>query len=195
MENAFRAGLGQVVLVEWPDADLAAVTGLVLTVGHGALHVDLTSDIRPDLDGTEVVLSVFASEAMYRAHATLWLKEDRVAELRNLVADEPIQRRRWPRCRVSLAVSMVPVDGATCVCGETVDLSMGGTRVVTHEPLPLGQDPLLAITMPEGDIVLIPSRVIRAEHESDGFSYGLVFPEVDGDEAARIAGLVAKTCA
>ena len=195
MEHPFRAGLGQVVLVEWRDAEMPAVTGLVLTAGQGALQIDLTAVVPPALDGSEVAVSVFASDAMYRADATLWLREDGVAELRNVVADEPVQRRRWPRCQVTLPMSLVPVDGAMTVCGETVDISMGGSRVVTHEPLSSAHDPLLAITMPEGDVVLIPSRVIRSEHESDLFSYGLVFPEVDGDEAARIAGFVARACA
>jgi hypothetical protein len=192
----FRAGLGQVVLLEWPErADAKPVTGVVQAGGMGVVTVDLTSDPGDEFDGSRALVSVFAPEAMYRARATLRFIGGRLARLSDLEADEPIQRRRWPRRRVALAVSLVPIDDAVPVGvrGETVDVSVGGARVVTHDPLPAGQDPLVAITMPEGDVLLVPGLVIHAEHDRDHFAYGVVFPEIGGDEAARLAALVSNS--
>jgi hypothetical protein len=120
-----------------------------------------------------------------------------MAELRNIVADEPVQRRSWPRRHVSLPVSLMSVDSPVPVSvqGKTTDIGVGGTRVVTRTAMEAGQDPLVAITMPEGDVLIMPSRVVRAETDPEGYCYGLVFPSIDSDEAARLARLVAVECA
>jgi hypothetical protein len=198
MSLAFHAGLGQVVLIEWlDDPDVTPVTGLVVGADAGTICIDLIGDVAPEWSGAQVVLSVFAAEAMYRAHGTMWLSEDRLAELRDIVADEPVQRRSWPRRRLSLPVSLVSVDATVpvSVLGKTTDIGVGGTRVVTGTAIEAGQDPLVAITMPEGDVLLMPSRVVRAETDPEGYCYGLVFPSIDGDEAARLARLVGVECA
>jgi hypothetical protein len=193
MQNSFRVGVGQVVLLEWPDQrDVRAATGLVVSVDAFCVVADLTCEPPAALDGTRPHISVFAPDAMYRARASLHLHEGRVAELDDLDVGVPVQRRRWPRRRMSLPVSLVAVEDTepAAVCGETVDICVGGARVITREQLHPGNDPLVAITMPDGDVMLRSAVVIRMSKEVDRFSYGVVFPEVEGDDSARWAELV-----
>jgi PilZ domain-containing protein len=192
----FRTRLGQVVLLERVgDGETTPLTGVVLESATAEIvTIDLMAPPAPDLDGVEVTVSVFAPEAMYRARATLRLRGDgHRAELGDLDPEDPVQRRRWPRRTMSLPVSVVTVDEETPagVVGETIDLSLGGARIVTHEPLPATGDPLVALTLPDGGVLLMQGRVVHSAKTSDAFTYGLVFPDIEGDDAARLSEVLA----
>jgi len=193
----FRTRLGQVVLIERLDvADVEPMTGVVLeSRTTGIVALDLMAEPTETLDGASVLVSVFAPEAMYRARATLRVGEGHRAELDAVEPEEAVQRRRWPRRQVTLPVSVIAVDDAAPagVTGETLDISVGGVRILTHAPLPAGSDPLVAITLPAGDVLMMLGRVVHSSQSQDTFTYGVVFPDIEGDDAARLSELVAMT--
>ncbi len=110
---------------------------------------------------------------------------------------EKVQRRSWPRRLMNLAVSLVPLDEADVigVAGHTLDLGVGGARVRTVRPLPSGCDPSLAITLPDGTLLLVPTRVVYADVGEGGCDYRLAFCDLDETDAARLAELVGVTAA
>lgn len=191
----FRTRLGQIVLIErLGDAESEPFTGVVLeSSATEVIALDLMAAPPADLHGASVQVSVFAPEAMYRARAVIRVRAGHRAELEDLEPEEPVQRRRWPRQAIALPVSLVPVDEITPtgIMGETIDISVGGVRIVTHEPLPGGTDPLVAITLPDGDVLLMLGRVVHSSHTRDAFTYGVVFPDIEGDDAARLNEIVA----
>jgi hypothetical protein len=191
----FRARLGQIVLVERVGAAAAEpFTGVVLeSPATSVIALDLMTPPTADLHDVRVQVSVFAPEAMYRAVATLRLTSGHRAHLEDVEAEEPVQRRRWPRQPIALPVSLVPVDDVAPagIMGETIDISVGGVKIVTQQPLPPGSDPLVAITLPDGDVLLMLGRVVHTSRTPDAFTYGVVFPDIDGDDAARLSEVVA----
>jgi hypothetical protein len=194
MEVEFRAQLGHVVLIEEDRDESAPLTGLVVAVGDHALTVDLTSPTPPDLAGCSVYASVFAPEALYRARADVLLDADGFVTLADIRDVEIVQRRRWPRRAIHLPVSLVPVDDGAepGVTGETLDIGVGGAQVRTGAALPPGLDPMVVITMPDGEVLLVPSHIVFATKGDEGFTYRVAFQDVDDAIAGRLSQLVSR---
>jgi hypothetical protein len=138
------------------------------------------------------VASVFAPEALYRAHATAHLNDPGRISLQALRDVERVQRRSWPRRSLTLDVSLVPLDEAEFIAvpGQTVDLGIGGARVRTARPLPAGIDPSLAINLPDGTAMLVAARVVYADIGQGHCDYRIAFCDLEEGDAARLAGLV-----
>ena len=62
-------------------------------------------------------------------------------------------------------------------------------------PLPSGCDPSLAVTLPDGTAMLVPTRVVYADVGEGGCDYRLAFCDLDETDAARLAELVGVTAA
>jgi hypothetical protein len=184
----FGARVGQVVLVELGDE---ALTGVVTDVASDVVVLDLTTAALPP-DDTDVLASVFAPEALYRARATAHLVDGSSIRLDRIHDVETVQRRRWPRRPLSVPISLLAVDGPSpaAAVGETIDLGVGGTHVRTSSALPAGVDPLATLTLPDGDVIILPTRVVFAHAEADGFEYRLAFQDIDPDDAARLSKLL-----
>jgi hypothetical protein len=167
------------------------MTAVVVEVGDGGVLVDPTCSAPAPAAGP-LLVSVFAPEALYRITATATVEDQRV-RLTGFRGVEIIQRRRWPRREMTMPVSLIPADDAAPVgvLGETVDIGVGGTRVRTGAPLPGGGDPLVALTLPDGDVLVLAARVVHAETGPDHCDYRLAFRDLDGGEAAQLAELVA----
>lgn len=187
MNDVFPARLGQVVLVE-DGAD--AVTGVVIGIGDGEVVLDLTSSA-DDLLG-DVHASIFAPEALYRVQASAIRDDSGRLVLGKLRDVEMIQRRRWPRREMTMPVSLVALDepAPVGVQGETVDVGIGGTCVHTRDPLPAGADPMVTLTLPGGEPLMLPARVVFSRHAEDGWDYRLAFCDLDDADAAQLAELV-----
>jgi PilZ domain-containing protein len=187
MNDAFPARLGQVVLVE-DGAD--AVTGLVVGTDDGEVVLDLTSSA-DNLLG-DVHVSIFAPEALYRAQAAATRDGSGRLVLAKVRDVEMIQRRRWPRREMAIPVSLMALDdpAPAGVQGETVDVGIGGTCVHTRDPLPAGADPMVTLTLPDGEPLMLPARVVFCRHVVDGWDYRLAFCDLDDADAAQLAELV-----
>ena len=189
MPDSFPTRLGQVVLIE--ETGEEPLTGVVFHSSDHAVVLDLTSPPRT-IDHADVSASVFAPEALYRAWATANTTTGRRLVLSDVRDVEVIQRRRWPRRSLTMPISLVAVDAAVPagVVGETVDIGIGGARVHTVEPVPAGADPLVTLTLPDGEPLLLAARVVWADAAEDGWHYRLAFCDLEDDDAARLAELV-----
>jgi len=191
VHSGFNPRVGEVLLLERDDADAEPLTALVADVVGDEILAELTGPDRVVDPGTMLV-SVFAPEALYRVTVTAGYDDDgrlRLAGLRHL---ETIQRRRWPRREMVMPVSLIPADDAAPigVLGETVDIGVGGTHVTTERPLPGGTDPLVALTLPDGEVLVLAARVVHATTEPGHCDYRLAFQDLDDRDTAHLAELV-----
>ena len=192
MECTYRPRLGQVVLIESDitDPEQQPVSAVVAGVSNGRAVLEITCSSSAPADGARVVTSHFAPEALYRMTATVRSYEPGFVVLDDCDHLETIQRRRWPRRAAALPVTLVCPDAATALQAETIDIGIGGTQVRTHGRLPGGADPLLALTLPAGERLLISARVVATEEGGDWVGYRLAFPELDDVETAQLADLI-----
>lgn len=187
----WRPAPGQIALIEPVGAtfDRDCLTGVV--VPGERLAVDLGASPRPAHEVSEVVASFFAPEALYRLMAKGTLEEEGLLVL-EVSAVERVQRRASPRVAVALSVRLRPSGRApVLVRGNTVDLSSGGCRLATDRPWPEDSNPVAAIELPDGELVVTPARVVTVDPTGDGWEYRLAFPDIDPDARDRLARLVA----
>ncbi len=105
------------------------------------------------------------------------------------------ERRAQPRRAIKLLSSMTAFDGPGAVVttlGHTVDLSLGGCRVETEEPFPLGSQPTVSLRLDDGTTVLARAAILERRREGFGFHYRLMFTDLDADDRDRVADLVAS---
>jgi hypothetical protein len=187
-----------VVLLEYggEGAEGTVLTGLVVKDEGGEVTIDLGSSGPPPADGSEVVASVFAPEALYRLYATAHAGRGGLVALDPVHQVERVQRRSWPRRALHLAVTLVPLQGTgtdadfTGISGRTVDVGVGGMRVETIRPLPGGVDPSVMMTLSDGTSMFLPTRIVHADIGRDSCEYRLAFHELQEEDAARLAALV-----
>ena len=194
MECTYRPKLGQIVLIEGAvtDPDKAPVSAVVAGVSGPELILELTCSSPAPPDGTRIVSSHFAPEALYRMTATVRAFEPGFVRLEDCDLLETVQRRRWPRRAVAIPVTLVVPDAASPagVRGETVDIGIGGALVRTSSRLPPGTDPLVAVALPGFETMLIAARTIAAETCGDHTDYRLAFIELNDVETGRLADLM-----
>jgi hypothetical protein len=145
-------------------------------------------------DGTEVVVSIFAPDALYRIRAAAhWCPLGRLAI--DPVHDvERIERRSWPRHALNFNVTLAALDGpgddVTGVAGRTLDLGVAGLRVETSRRLPPGADLTVMLTLPDGDRLVARTTVVSAHVGDDGCEYRLAFDALEDIDIARLMALV-----
>ena len=196
--TGFRPRAGQVVLLEYQgeDAQGTVLTGLVVKDDGGEVTIDLGASGPPPADGSEVVASVFAPEALYRLHATAHAGRAGLVALDPVHQVERVQRRSWPRRALHLAVTLVPLDGTgteadfTAIAGRTVDVGVGGMRVETIRPLPGSVDPSVMMTLADGTSLFLQTRIVHADIGRDSCEYRLAFHDLADEDAAHLAALV-----
>jgi hypothetical protein len=89
---------------------------------------------------------------------------------------------------------MTAFDGPGAVVstvGRTVDLSCGGCRLITDEPFPLGSEPTVSLRLDDGATVLARAAILDRVREPGGFHYRLMFTDIDDEDRAKVAQLVA----
>jgi len=192
MEREFQPGPGQVALVEYAERSDECLTGLVLGEDGGYMAIDLgaSGPLRAERD--EVVVSVFAPDAMYRLRATARSGQpDGVIVLTPVHAVERIQRRGAARTAIRLGVTLAVIDlpAVDSVVGRSIDVGLGGLRVETLRALPQG-DLAATFTLPGGTSIVAPVDVLAVETDADGYEYRLAFGQLSGPEAEAIAALV-----
>jgi PilZ domain len=145
-------------------------------------------------DGSEVMVSIFTPEGLYRMRATShWDGTGRLM-VDPIHATERVQRRNWPRHPLHLDVTLAPLDGdsgdVTGVTGQTLDLSVGGLRVATNRCLPPGADLTVMLTLPDGIRLVARTTVVYAYLKDDIFEYRLAFDQLDEIDLTRLTALV-----
>lgn len=187
--DGFAPLVGHTVLVE---AGGGQVTGSVTAVDAGSVTV--TCD-KADWAGADVVdaeVSIFAPDALYRVAGRARVQASDLV----FGPDAPverIQRRKWPRRRLDLPVTVCPVaDGRRVegVPGRTVDVGVGGVCVETLRPVEGEGDPMVIMSLPDGTSIVTLTATVGVEDLGDGWRYRLAFQNLDAHDAGRIAELV-----
>lgn len=179
---------GQTALVEGEHLD---ATGTVTDVDAGHVIVECDQDGWDDGEARLVTVSAFAPDALYRivgsataAGRTITCETDAMIER--------IQRRRWPRKRLDLAVTLCPVESGSHmegVPGRTIDVSVGGLCVETLRPFESGEDLMVILRLPDRTTLVAGASTVGAEDVGDGWRYRMAFRDLDDDDSARLAAL------
>ncbi len=166
---------GQTALVETGGTE---ATGSVTSV-DGSVVITCDQASWPSGDLGDVLVSVFAPDALYRF--TGGAKVDGVEVTMGPDATvERIQRRKWPRRRLDLAVTLCPVgDGRRLegVPGRPVDVGVGGMCVETLRPVDGEGDPMVILSLPDGTTIVSLTSTVGVEELGDGWRYRLAFLE------------------
>lgn len=142
------------------------------------------------LDGRPVMVELGAPEAMLRVPATVRVLVDHPLPIILAVTVsgelEHLQRRTWVRARVQ-----VPVEVVTDASREegtfratTVDLSGGGARLKTSEPLRSGEPLGLTLWLPGGPVE-VDSEVLGISGDGTARVVFLQVPEAVGKRLMR----------
>lgn len=186
--DALTQIVGRTALVETGDGE---VTGSVTSLEAGVVRIACDS-AHPIGIGAETEVSVFAPDALYRMAGRAEVDGSDLL-LGPVVVVERIQRRRWPRRRLDLAVTVCPVaDGRRVegVPGRTVDIGVGGVCVETLRPVEGEGDPMVILSLPDGTSIVSLTATVGVEDLGDGWRYRLAFRNLEAHDAGRIAELV-----
>jgi hypothetical protein len=166
------------------------VTGRVSEVGPASFTLTIDQSLPPGAVDP-VAVSVFAPDAMFRlvGPAVVSGADLIVGEA---VSVERIQRRKWPRRTLDLAVTLCPVsEGLRMegVPGRTVDVGLGGCCVETLRRLEGEGDPMVILSLPDGTSIVTGTATVSVEDLGDGWRYRLAFRDLDDHDAGRLTGL------
>lgn len=189
-----RGGLAaladQKVLIE---AQSVEVGGRVVGVSGSILTIAPDEECWIEPETAEVTISVFAPDALYRLTGQAVVSGSEVVTTED-VSVERIQRRKWPRRRIDLAVTLCPTANGTHtegVPGRTVDVSIGGLCVETLRPVEGDCGPMVILSLPDGTTIVSGASTVVAEDLGDGWRYRLAFDHLDAHAASRLAELTA----
>jgi hypothetical protein len=189
----FVPGPGQVALVEYPGGN-GPLTGLITNGGqHEHIAIDLGSQAPPAPD-EPVVVSVYAPDALYRLRATaVPTRPDGVILLEPVHEVERIQRRSAARVPIQVGVTLSFLDDPTpmieSIVGRTLDIGLGGLRVLTLRPVP-HRDPTVMFTLPTGRSIVGATLVLSEDSTPEGYECRLAFEELDPDDVVALRELV-----
>lgn len=192
MKEIFQPLAGQVALVEYAYGSRSCLTGLVLPDGDHNIRIDLgaAGPLRgPDED---VVVSVFAADALYRLEATASSTDlDGVIVLDPIRSTERVQRRTTPRVpiRVGMVITTSEGSGMVTIAARSLDIGPGGMRIETLRALPVGQ-PIVALTLPDGTELTAEAEVLDADGDEEGYEYRLAFVDLSPDAEKAIMALI-----
>ena len=188
----FRPGPGQVALVEYPGAQ-EPMTGLV-TNGHEQIAIDLGAQAPPPSFEEPIVVSVFAPDALYRLRGTARpARPDGVIVLEPVFDVERIQRRSAARVPIQVGVTLSFLDEPSpmieSIVGRTLDIGLGGLRVLTLRPVPK-REPTVMFTLPTGRSIVGAALVLSEDSTDDGYEVRLSFQDLDSDDVVALRELV-----
>ena len=203
----WRPPSGGTALIEPVTEGHGCLTGVVVEEAGAdeqddVVVIDLGGSPPPKEPKCDVIASFFSPEALYRMEATLSPHDGR-DNVYDLAIHEiaRIQRRAAQRAQLALPVVLSNFDSPdldaggevfASVTGESIDLSVGGCRVVTEGRFPPSCDPTVMLHLsPEEELVAL-AAVLEEKPRSDGrFEYRLVFIDPEDDHRERLARVVA----
>ena len=200
MQVIWKPSPGQVALIEPAGTDeVECLTGVVVE-DHGTdVVIDLGASPHPPDHDIEVVASFFAPDALYRLSGVAHPHDGRhsVIDL-TIEGIERVQRRSAPRASTELEVVLSNLDEPgelSSVVGTTVDLGIGGCRVRTAEPFPVGGDPTVTVTLPDGAQAFALGAILQARNVDDAWEYRIVFLDIDDDSRKLLTTFVGEDAA
>jgi hypothetical protein len=176
------------------DDHKTLLTAGVESDGPGPMIVNLGGS-PPLPDGRcEVVVSFFTPSALHLGRGTARaLADHRLVEI-DVRALQHVQRRSAPRVPCNYPVAIGAFDGVDdyiSVAGETIDLAVGGCRVVVSGPLPEGGEATVCIQC-QGEPVVAQARVVDLREDRGRWEYRLAFEDIDEPDRRRLLTLIAR---
>lgn len=194
--SIFHPTAGQVALIERERPGDDAPAPMTGVVDSGSDEVLTIVGVEPGNlpEGAQVLVSIFARDALYRIRATAhWASSGRLA-MDPIHDVERIQRRRWPRHAIHLDVTLASLDGPDPslggVPGRTLDIGMGGLRVVTTHHLPPGADVTVILPLPDGAPLVARTTVVAVDVRDDMVEYRLAFDQLDELDTTNLSALL-----
>jgi len=189
----FRPGPGQVALVEYPGA-LQPMTGLVTNGHEERIAIDLGAQAPSATPAEPIVVSVYAPDALYRLRGTARpARPDGVIVLEPVLDVERIQRRSAARVPIQVGVTLSFLDDPgpmiESIVGRTLDIGLGGLRVLTLRPVPK-REPTVMFTLPTGRSIVGATLVLSEDRSEDGYEVRLSFQYLDPDDVVALRELV-----
>lgn len=180
---------GQTALVEGEGLELA---GTVEIGRDGAVIVHCDEECGFAGEARKLSISVFTPGAYFLLNGTA-TPDGKDLRCSRGMAIERIERRRWPRARLDLPVTLCPVHGSDIdsVPGRTVDISVGGACVETLSPVPRAETVTVVISLADGAHIECSCATIAVEETGDGWRYRLSFRDLDRIGASRLEALTA----
>lgn len=195
MDSTWRPAPGQVALIELVDDPDRCVTGIIVGGNEKELAVNLGGSPTPPDPSSEVLVSFFSPEALYRLRATVAPRAENHSVIDLTVHHvERVQRRSDHRVRITVPAALTGFDGAgrfTAVVGHTVDVGRGGCRISADRPLPDDVDPAVSLRLDDGHTIVATAHVLQAQPGTGEFSYRLAFVALPEGDAKRLAELEA----
>ena len=189
----FRPGPGQVALVEYPG-EHEPRTGLVTNGHQEHIAIDLGAQAPAAVPDEPIVVSVYAPDALYRLRGTA-----RAARPEGVIVLEPvheverIQRRSAARVPIQVGVVLSFFDDPglmiESIVGRTLDIGLGGLRVLTLRPVPK-REPTVMFTLPTGRSIVGHTLVLSEDDGDDGYEVRLAFQELDPGDVVALRELV-----
>jgi hypothetical protein len=173
------------------EAEATEATATVSDTAGGVLTLTCDQECWPPGESHHVSISVFAPDALYRITGKATSTGFEVVCAAGMQI-ERIQRRRWPRKRLDLPVTLCAVDNGvrlSGVPGRTVDLSVGGLCVETIRQLDGVEDPTVILDLPDGTAIVASALIVTGDDLGDGWRYRLAFQGLDDSDADRLAQL------
>ena len=164
-------------------------TALVTATGPGTITVTCDEPAWGDGVLEEALLSVFAPDALYQVSGPVTV-EGLTVTSGDASSVQRIQRRKWSRRRLDLAVTVCPTsDGRRVegIPGRTVDLGLGGLCVETLREVEGEGDPMIILSLPDGTAIVAGTTTVAVEDLGDGWRYRLAFQGLDAHDAGRLA--------
>ena len=96
-----------------------------------------------------------------------------------------------PEVKLRLPLHVIDTEGDFGVCsGETVGLDLNGVTARLDEPLPSTCETTVQVELPDGSEVLISAVVAQGTSDPGGWTYRLVFAQLEDADAAAITSLL-----
>ena len=189
----WRPPAGTTTLVEPLDPAPGHETLTATVREDDRLVLDLGASPRPAAN-IDVVASFFMPDALLRVTGVLVAEPDGLYEL--VVKDiDRVQRRSSERVDIELFASLVMLDAAgpiQSVLGHTHNVSIGGCRVVTAQPLPSGRDAMVSLHLIDDQRpVVAQATVLDVAKDDAAWDYRLMFTAIDTEDRERIRRMVA----
>jgi hypothetical protein len=188
--NWYGQLIGHTALVEGESLE---ATGTIESVEGATVNISCDQESWPVGERLHVTVSVFSSDALYRITGEA-VSDEKVLHCGENMLIQRIQRRKWPRRRMDLPVTLCPVDDASSlhgVAGRTVDISVGGACVETLRRVEGEGDPMVILRLPDGGTIICAAATVAVEDLGDGWRYRLAFRDLDSADASRLQSLTA----
>src|SRR3954464_4457384 len=169
------------------------MTGLVTNGQTEHIAIDLGAQAPLAPPDEPIVVSVYAPDALYRLRGTA-----RAARPEGVIVLEPvhdverIQRRSAARVPIQVGVVLSFLDDGPMiesVVGRTLDIGLGGLRVLTLRPVPK-RDPTGMFTLPTGRSIVGATLVLSEDAADEGYEVRLSFQVLDANDVVALRELV-----